>query len=89
MIIPRFTGRAIEKNDGWSFEFMVSMLGDEDGIMFAGNKIYKTKDEALKHLKVAIQDAIKEIAKEFPQFNINPDKYIDMKTNATRKWKEN
>ena len=84
--IPRFQGSAIEKDGGWSFEFIVSMLGDEEGQLFSSSKIFKTREEAIKNLNLAIQDAIKTLAKELPHLGINSNEYVDMKTNATRQW---
>jgi len=83
--IPRFQGRAFEKDGGWTFEFIVSMLGDdENGELFGCKIIYPTKDEAIKHLKETIQSAIKMLSKEMPE--VNPETYVDMKTNSTRRW---
>lgn len=83
--IPRFQGRAIEKDGGWTFEFIVSMLGDDEhGEMFGCKIIYPTRDEAIEALKAAIQSAIKRLSENMPE--VNPETYIDMKTNATRRW---
>ena len=85
MSIPiRFQGRSIETEGGWSWELMVSMLGDDNGECFATKNIFKTKDEAIVDLKAAIQSAIKCLSENMPQ--INPDNYIDMKTNSIRRW---
>ncbi len=84
--IPRIQGRAIEKDGGWTFEFIFSFLGDENGDMYECNKIYPTKDEAIKNLKIAVQDCIKCFADCFPELNVDDGTYIDMKTNATMQW---
>jgi hypothetical protein len=84
--IPRIQGRAIEKDGGWTFEFIFSFLGEETGDMYGCNTIYSTKDEAIKHLKKAVQDCIKCFAECFPDLNVCDRTYIDMKTNATRRW---
>lgn len=84
--IPRFQGNAIEKNGGWTFEFIISMLGEEKGILYGCHNIYATKYEAIKHLKIAIQDIIKHLSENLPYLGISEDYYIDIKTNATRRW---
>lgn len=84
--IPRFQGRAIEIDGGWTFELHVSMLGEEEGILYQGNKIYPRKDDAIEGIKIAIHNAIKSLAQDHPELNFNPDNYIDMKTNSTRRW---
>lgn len=83
---PRFQGWAIEKDGGWTFELLVSIFGEEEGQLFVGDIIYSTRDEAIKYLKIAIQDAIKDLAECMPELGINKDMYIDIKTNSTRHW---
>lgn len=84
--IPRFSGRAFEEGDRWKWEFCISMLGDDRGDMYGSRHSYATKEDAVKALKLAIQDAISLLAKDFPEMNINAGQYIDMKTNQTRRW---
>ena len=84
--IPRFQGRAFEKDGAWSWEFHVSMLGDDEGSLFSTKLTFSTKDEAVANLRLAISDAIKTLADEFPEMGINSENYIDMKTNTTRRW---
>ncbi len=84
--IPRFQGNAIETDGGWTFEFFVSMLGEEEGQLFQCKKIFTTKEEAIKELKIAIKDAIKDLSAKLPQLGIKDNEYIDMKTNSTRLW---
>ncbi len=84
--IPRFTGRSYEENGKWKWEFCISMLGDEGGDMYGSRHSYDTKEKAIRALKLAIQDAINLLAKDFPELGINAGQYIDMKTNQTRRW---
>lgn len=86
MILPRFQGNAIKKDNGWGFEIFVSLLGEEEGQLFYSSDTYQTREEALKYLKLAIQDLINKISEEMPDLNINPNEYIDIKTNIKRKW---
>ena len=86
MPIPRFRGKTFEKDGGWTFEFMISLLGDDDGVVYACELIFKTKDEALTNLKLTIQDAIKQLKDKAPEMGIDAETYIDMKTNSTRRW---
>lgn len=88
LTIPRFTGKAIKVKGGWSFEFIVSFLGgssgDETGIR--SKLVYKTKDEAIKELRLEIKKLISHLAKDFDA--IDPNKFIDLKSNTTRTWND-
>lgn len=84
--IPRFTGSAYKEDDRWGWEFTVSLLGDDEGHSFGSKNTYPTREDAITALKAAIQDAIKHMAEEFPELGIQPENYIDMKTNRTRQW---
>ena len=84
--IPRIQGRAIEKDGGWSFEFLVSFLGSNEGYVFWSPSVYSTKEEAVLHLKKACQDVIKCFADCYPDLDIDAASYIDVKTNEKRRW---
>ena len=84
--IPRFSGRAIKVGKKWKWEFIVSMLGEEEGQLFGSTKSFNTKEEAIVSLRAAIQDGIKHLAAQIPDMGISTDNYIDMKTNSTRRW---
>lgn len=82
--IPRFRGKAIEKKGGWGWEFIVSFLGSDDGECFATKDVFKTKNEALADMKLVMKSTIQFLSEHIPE--INPETYIDMKTNSTRRW---
>ncbi len=85
-MIPRFRGRAFEVAGGWSFEVHVSLIGEETGDLFSCNKTYPTKESAIEGIQEFIKTSIKILSDEFPDLNINPNKYFDMKTDTKRTW---
>jgi len=86
ILMPRFRGSAIQQDDGWSWEMLVTFMGDGDeGNVFGSKKTFKTKKEAIIDLKKAIQDAIK-VVKVSIGDAISDENYIDMNTNKIRRW---
>lgn len=89
VLMPRFQGKATETPEGWYWEMHVSALGEPEGDLYKSNEFFKTKDACVAHLKKVIQDVIKDMADTYPEVGINPETYIDLQENATRKWREN
>lgn len=86
MIIPRFRGKTFEKDGKWSFEILVTVLGSEEGHHFISDKKYDNKEQAIIAVNNCIKGMIEEISNEMPELNINPNEYIDMKTDEKRRW---
>jgi hypothetical protein len=85
--IPRYRGIAFEVDNKWKYKFRVTLLGDDDEFHeFVSKDLFKSKEEAIDALNIEIQRAIKVLHEEHPELKINPDNYIDMKTNKTRRW---
>ncbi len=83
-LFPRFRGIAIEVDGQWTWEMLISLVGQGDeGSVFTTKDRFKTKAEAIAALKEAIQFAIKALP---PELKCSHDLFIDMKTNETRRW---
>ena len=81
---PRFRGNALEVNEKWGWELLITFMGDGDeGISLGSNNLFDTKEQAIADLKSAIQHCTKEIAK-FMGMEYDHGKYIDMNTNKIR-----
>lgn len=84
-MIPRVRGNAVQKENGkWSFMLVVGVMGNEDCDEYHFAIEFDTKEEALAEL----QRAARLICESFEQRITGKlsGKYIDMKTNSTRKW---
>lgn len=86
MIIPRFRGRAFEIEGGWSWEMLLTAIGHDQGHHFKCQKVFKTKDEAIKSLKDHVKDSVKLLSEEMPELNISAATYVDMQTDEIRRW---
>lgn len=75
--------------DKWSFEIWISELGSGD-VKFSDKiklnpPIFNSKEEALQGLKSAVKLASEVLCNAT---GADPDKFIDMKTNELRGWKD-
>lgn len=83
--LPRFRGRAFEKDDGWSWEVFINFLGDNDnGMVINANLIFTSREDAITDMKKAIKMGCDIIQKEV--MGEVTGNYIDMKTNETLNW---
>jgi len=86
-MLPRFQGSAIECEGGWTWELYVSIFGAGDSAdKWCTHSVFTTKEAAIDDMKKAIHGAINHIAELNPELGIEPNQYIDLKMNATRKW---
>lgn len=84
-MIPRIRGSAIQKDNGkWTFFLFVGFMGQEECDEYNFDFDFETKEDAIEELKRAAQVACEAIE---IGFDGEPSgKYIDLKTNSTRKW---
>lgn len=84
-MIPRIRGSAIQKDNGkWTFFLLVGMLGSDECDQYDFHFDFDTKEEAIKELQKAAQLACEAVEKKID--GKPSGKFIDMKTNSTRKW---
>lgn len=84
-LMPRFRGRAYEKNGTWHWEVNVTILGsNDDGFLMGSVNSFTTKEEAIEDMKVAIKIGCDTIQKQV--MGEVTGEYIDMKSNETLKW---
>ena len=81
----RFTGRAFEIEGKWKWTMWVRILGSNEIIEeFESQDEYPTKQEAIAALYKFAKGCNEALAKTKP--GIDPDLYIDLKTNELRKF---
>lgn len=84
-MIPRIRGNAIQKENGkWTFMILVGMLGSDECDEYNFKFDFETKEEALTELRKASQMLCEAVEKKVD--GKASGKYIDMKTNQTRRW---
>lgn len=84
-MIPRIRGSAVQKENGkWTFFLLVGTLGHDEVDQYDFNFDFDTKEEAIAELQKAAQVACEAI--ETAVDGKPSGKFIDMKTNSTRRW---
>lgn len=82
-MLPRFRGSAIEADNKWGWELLLTFMGDgSDGLGFSSKEVFNTKEEAIKNMMEAIKEITIEIEDRL-NLGIDTSKFIDMKTNET------
>lgn len=84
-LLPRFRGNAVELENGWGWECIVTPFGsNEEIISFRANDVFPDKEAAIKDMMKAIKLACDDLQEKF--MGESNGTYIDMKTNETLKW---
>lgn len=84
-MIPRIRGSTVEKENGkWTFFLLVGFMGVEEADQYNFDFDFNTKEEAIAELLKAAQVASE--AFEIAVDGKPSGKFIDMKTNSTRRW---
>lgn len=90
--LPRFRGLCFESDGGWKHQITFSLFGcseEFEDINFICIEIFPTKEICLRALRAKIEKMIKDMAKKFPDWEIDPETFLDVKSNSKRKFKEN
>ena len=84
---PRFRGKIQEDASGYYWICLISVdIQSPEGEQYSTNTRFKSRDEAVDDLKDFIKKCITIFSEEFPELNINPETYYDLKNDATRPW---
>lgn len=84
-MIPRIRGSAIQKENGkWTFFLLVGFMGKDECDEYNFDFDFDSKEQAIEELTKAAK-----LACEGFELSIDgkpSGKYIDLKTNSTRRW---
>lgn len=83
-VMPRFRGIAVETEEGWRWQLLITLLGNNNGFEKKSDQVFPTKEKCIADLRNVVRILCDELQMEF--IGKPTGEYIDMKTNETLKW---